>query len=319
MAKYYLNGYTPPQDVTSPEKVKEYQKQLGVTVDGIWGPKTQAAYDKVYGNSNSNSNSSSSAPTVDNHQKTFWNYYNSILSGMSVPTINADIPSKSEVVAEISDFLRPAYDEAIAQRRKDGKSNMAEIDADAVARGMGSSTFVTSMKNREQNDVSDDIAKYENNYASTLAKTVYDAMLSYRNQKLEADKFNAEAKQNAQNTAFSAAKILYQSFLDRQAALANASSSHSSSSSSSNSSSSKEKDGKQEKEKDEAVTLPKTYSYSDCIFYLSSLSREELRLLQTSTSKYWSSRRDDLYDSLGEFQYMKLLGPNGEFYYKNRR
>lgn len=37
MAKYYMNGYTPPEGVNSASKVKEYQRQLGVKADGIWG------------------------------------------------------------------------------------------------------------------------------------------------------------------------------------------------------------------------------------------------------------------------------------------
>ena len=45
MASYSLTGYTPPAGVDSRQKVKEYQSRLGVTVDGIWGPKTQAAYE----------------------------------------------------------------------------------------------------------------------------------------------------------------------------------------------------------------------------------------------------------------------------------
>lgn len=37
MAKYYMNGYTPPEGVNSASKVKEYQRQLGVKADGIQG------------------------------------------------------------------------------------------------------------------------------------------------------------------------------------------------------------------------------------------------------------------------------------------
>ena len=45
MASYSLAGYTPPAGVDSRQKVKEYQTRLGVAADGIWGPKTQAAYE----------------------------------------------------------------------------------------------------------------------------------------------------------------------------------------------------------------------------------------------------------------------------------
>lgn len=45
MEKYYLEGYTTPNGVDSSEKVKKIQSVLGVRQDGIWGPKTQAAWD----------------------------------------------------------------------------------------------------------------------------------------------------------------------------------------------------------------------------------------------------------------------------------
>ena len=35
MARYYMDGYTPPEGVNSASKVKEYQRQLGVKADGI--------------------------------------------------------------------------------------------------------------------------------------------------------------------------------------------------------------------------------------------------------------------------------------------
>lgn len=40
-----LSGYTLPTGIMSKNDVKSMQKSLGVTADGIWGPKTQAAYD----------------------------------------------------------------------------------------------------------------------------------------------------------------------------------------------------------------------------------------------------------------------------------
>lgn len=46
MANYYVKGYTPPAGIRSTEDVKREQRRLGVKADGIWGPNTQAAYDK---------------------------------------------------------------------------------------------------------------------------------------------------------------------------------------------------------------------------------------------------------------------------------
>lgn len=46
MANYYVKGYTPPTGIRSTEDVKREQRRLGVKADGIWGPNTQAAYNK---------------------------------------------------------------------------------------------------------------------------------------------------------------------------------------------------------------------------------------------------------------------------------
>ena len=46
MAKYTVPGYTTPSGINSREQVMAMQRKLGVTADGIWGPNTQAAYEK---------------------------------------------------------------------------------------------------------------------------------------------------------------------------------------------------------------------------------------------------------------------------------
>lgn len=52
MASYYLKGYTTPDGVNSRADVREWQNKLGVKADGIWGPNTQAAYER-YANASS--------------------------------------------------------------------------------------------------------------------------------------------------------------------------------------------------------------------------------------------------------------------------
>lgn len=45
--RYAVDGHTPPAGIVGTEAVKEMQRWLGgLTVDGIWGPKTQKRYDK---------------------------------------------------------------------------------------------------------------------------------------------------------------------------------------------------------------------------------------------------------------------------------
>ncbi len=44
MADYFVSGYAPPKGVDNKEKVKQIQATPGVKQDGIWGAKTQAAW-----------------------------------------------------------------------------------------------------------------------------------------------------------------------------------------------------------------------------------------------------------------------------------
>ena len=44
-----MAGFTPPAGVTDRQKVRGIQAHLGVKQDGIWGPQTQAAWEKKYG------------------------------------------------------------------------------------------------------------------------------------------------------------------------------------------------------------------------------------------------------------------------------
>ena len=46
MANYVVKGYTTPSGVNSREQVMAMQRKLGVAADGVWGPQTQAAYEK---------------------------------------------------------------------------------------------------------------------------------------------------------------------------------------------------------------------------------------------------------------------------------
>lgn len=122
MASYYLKGYTTPDGVNSRADVREWQNKLGVKADGIWGPNTQAAYER-YANASSMSK--------------FQEYYDTILGALNVPSISVSVPSKAELKEDISSYLRPGVDLAISKRRAAGETAKAELDADAVSRGMG--------------------------------------------------------------------------------------------------------------------------------------------------------------------------------------
>ena len=58
-------------------------------------------------------------------------------------------PLSRDVLTElIADSLRPVYDKAIASRQERTQAYNANLDADAWARGMGSSSYLSDIKSR---------------------------------------------------------------------------------------------------------------------------------------------------------------------------
>jgi len=117
--------------------------------------------------------------------------------------------SEDEIRSSVSAWLRPSYDQAIVTRKEQTLTNKANLDADAIARGMGSSTYVTDVKNRQQNAESSDIATMESDYGATLAKYVSEGVETENERMLDVQKFNAEQRQDAYELAFSAAMELF--------------------------------------------------------------------------------------------------------------
>jgi len=120
-----------------------------------------------------------------------------------------DAKNEDEIRSSVSAWLRPGYDQAIVVRKGQTLTNKANLDADAIARGMGASTYVTDVKNRQQNAESHDIATMESDYGATLAKYVSEGVETENERQLDVLKFNAEQRQNAYELAFSAAMELF--------------------------------------------------------------------------------------------------------------
>ncbi|MBQ6077049.1 MAG: hypothetical protein IKD54_02300 [Clostridia bacterium] len=112
----------------------------------------------------------------------------------------------------ISNWLRPAYEQAIRSRQERTERQNAELDADALARGMGTSTYVTDVKDRAFRSEAQDVDDLESDYASTLAGQLYDAMRAQQEQKIDVDKFNAEQINRAREKAAAAAQALYSAY-----------------------------------------------------------------------------------------------------------
>jgi len=128
-------------------------------------------------------------------------------------------PLDEQTLADrISAVLRPVYEKAIAAIFRGNKRQDAELDADAISRGMGSSTFVTDVKRRQDAAAADDVNDLEAEYGAKLADQLYKAMEGERDRLLEVEKFNSQQQSLALEQAFSAAKVLYDAYLAARAA-----------------------------------------------------------------------------------------------------
>lgn len=289
MASYYMDGYAPPQGVNSASKVKEYQRQLGVKVDGIWGPDTDAAYRASIASQQSAAQNTGGFTWGDTgRDQTFDGYYNAIKSSLSVPTVTVNTPSREEVSSMWSSILRPGVDAAIEKRNESAERDMAELDADAVSRGMGGSSYVTSVKAREMEEAQEDISDMEAQYGAVLAERIYETLSKYDQMNLSAQQYNADAAASAAKTALSMASDWYSQYLAQQAAAAKQQTSGSSGSSGSSSS---KKSG---------------LSTADYTEYVRNLTPAQQKLLFNSDTEYWSSRRDEIYSALGSTLYENL-------------
>ena len=109
----------------------------------------------------------------------------------------------------IAKSLRPAYDQAIERRRENTATYNANLDADAYARGIGSSSYVTDVKQRSYRDEARDVEALEASYGAQLAEKLYAALNEQADRQLEVDMFNAKQIDTAKQRAYSAASALY--------------------------------------------------------------------------------------------------------------
>jgi len=272
--RYYVSGYLPPSGIDSKDKVRQVQQQLNaqganLKVDGIWGAKTQAAY---------SGSSGSSIPTQ-------MQAYMKELSELFAPSVISYTPqSTSELRKEISSYLWPAYEQAIRQRQEATDTYQANLDADAYARGMGASTYLTDVKYRQQQEEADDISDLYAEYTASLAKQLMDAQNMQTQRELEIAQYNNEQTDAARRFVYETAYGLYQN------ALAQAKQTQKSSRSSSSSGSGKKR-----------VT-----SEENCELFLSLLTPQERGLIYNPQTDADRQYQQELIDSLGALGYMQM-------------
>lgn len=137
----------------------------------------------------------------------------------NAPELASFTPLDEQTLAErIGAALRPLYERAIASVFRGNRRANAELDADALSRGMGSSTFVSDLKRRQNDAAAEDVRELESDYGAQLADQLYKAMEGERDRALEVEKFNAQQKSRAAEQAFESAKVLYSAYLEAKAA-----------------------------------------------------------------------------------------------------
>ena len=254
MGSYYGAGTKPPMLIG--------QQDLGVKI------KPYLTYDDPGGGSDTASNASDEDILSD--------YINQMYTRFAPQEVAYDTRDEAEIRSSVAAWLRPSYDQAIANRQEQTRANKANLDADAIARGMGASTYVTDVKNRQQNAEASDIASLESDYGATLAKYVLDGVDSEQDRALEAEKFNAQQRQSAYDQAYSAALVLYAQY--------------------------KKSGGKSGQSGPNKTTL------ENCEAFLSTLSGEERRVVYEGSTTQGAKYRAELLASVGTSGYIQLMG-----------
>lgn len=191
--------------------------------------------------------------------------------------VTYEAKSEEEIRSTVASWLRPSYDQAITNRQEQTLTNKANLDADAIARGMGASTYVTDVKNRQQNAESKDIATLESDYGSTLAQYVSEGVETETDRALEVEKFNAEQRQNAYELAYSAALVLFAQYKKRSSG-------------------------------GSGKSTTATTSRENCDTFLSQLSGAERKEVYEASSGAGKQYRSEILASVGTGGYLQLMG-----------
>lgn len=207
--------------------------------------------------------------------------YASLIETLNRYGISLDLPSLSSLYSQISAFLRPSVDAAIEDRRGYGDYTLAELDADAYSRGMGGSTYLSSMKMREYDSIARDVAKLESNYNSEIAEYMYNAQKTLNEMKLKlaelqlSHDFNMEELERQHQNALE--QLRYRNELASQ-----------------------QEDGGSEDEEFNRV-------YDEYYSYMLALTPDERNSFLTSNKKFWKNLRESAKSALGGKGYHQLI------------
>lgn len=249
------------------------------------------------------------------------------------------IPSFAELYKLFEGLLRPAIEAAIKARSSAGRTNMAEIDADAYARGMGGSSYISSMKKREMDNVSSDVIRLEGQYTSSMAEYLYKALSSMQQMESELERTRMTIAANRANAELEAAtKLAALEYANSGKSSGSGTGKSSGKSSGKSTGKSSGKGGKgsgkssgkgSSSDTAEEGKIPwghtkkgsyfdgkwyegdfsylkKKYTYNDYAKYLNGLSDSERYLFFTSSSREWRIRRWQVQYNLAQVDYNDL-------------
>ena len=191
-------------------------KGTGIDLGKLTGGKASGAANKGTGSKGTGGSGSAGKGTgglSDADRKVLDGYVQQLYSAYRPEKLTYEAADADALREQIAAWLRPSYDSAIAARRDQTAAYRAELDADAIARGMGSSTYVTDVKSRQLADEAEDIATLEGEYGAQLGKLTMEAAEAERERELEVAIENQKQDQAAYMEAYQAALGLFDTYL----------------------------------------------------------------------------------------------------------
>ena len=143
----------------------------------------------------------------------FEDFYSATRAAYEPVQVEIEDFDREEKAAQLSGWLRPTYDQAIADRERRTDTARAELDADALSRNMGTSAYVTDVKGRMLDSEARDVATLEAQFGAEVQKYLLEMEQSHSERKTETDIFNAGEWNDAMQKAYDSAMTMYNNYL----------------------------------------------------------------------------------------------------------
>ena len=138
------------------------------------------------------------------------NYANQLYKSLiaQAPTIDYTPRTEAQLRDNLLKSYQASYDQSINNRRQTTRQNRGAIDSDAASRGIGSSTWVTDAKLRQNDNEARDLTSLRANRDSTIAQQLAAALGNQEDNQLAVKQYNASLRATALNNALSVIEAL---------------------------------------------------------------------------------------------------------------